>query len=332
MKKRGFKPLIALLCSFVFLTSCEKKDKDEEANRAQRANIVETGEIAAVNSKSFVLQRFGRYWFDMRVIGILEHGTIVNAGDSIIQLDPTDVTRVIIDWEGSLETQLANLEKLRVDQENAIFSMEANIKNELASFDLKKIELTSSRFESERTRKIKELEFKQAEIRLAKEQRRLGLTKIIHENDMIIQKIRVRQMQNQIDDAYKILPELTIRTPISGVFQIAYSAMTGSLLKVGDEVYMETNMANVPDLEWMKVNTYINENDFLKIKVGQKVAVRLDAMSNVVFDGEISYIGKLCHVKNAKSKQKVFDVEVKMLKSDPRLKPGMTVSCEYLQN
>jgi hypothetical protein len=55
-------------------------------------------------------------------------------------------------------------------------------------------------------------------------------------------------------------------------------------------------------------------------------------MPKLKFMGEISYIGKLCHLKNEKSKQKVFDVEVRILKSDARLKPGMTVSCEYLQN
>ena len=89
-------------------------------------------------------------------------------------------------------------------------------------------------------------------------------------------------------------------------------------------------MGNVPDLTWMKVNSAIGERDFLKIHKGQKVIVRLDALPKISFDGEVTYIGRLCHLKDEKSKQKVFDVEVKMLKSDERLKPGMTVSCEYI--
>jgi multidrug resistance efflux pump len=149
-----------------------------------------------------------------------------------------------------------------------------------------------------------------------------------------IQEIRVRQKKTEIEDAYRILPQLTIRAPVAGVFQIAHNWRTGTLVKVGDNIYTGNNMANVPELAHMKVNTCINENDFLKIRPGQKVAVRLDALSNVVFDGEVSYIGKLCHLRdnNKKSRQKVFDVEVRMLKSDSRLKPGMTVSCEYLNN
>jgi hypothetical protein len=91
-------------------------------------------------------------------------------------------------------------------------------------------------------------------------------------------------------------------------------------------------MGNVPELKWMKVTTFINENDFLKLQVGQKVNVRLDALPELMFKGEIAYIGRLCRLREQNSKQKGFDVEVKILEPDERLKPGMTVSCEFLSN
>ena len=331
-KNEIIKPfLLSLIILFAF--SCGNEEKVEDKKVVSGRNIVETGELAAVNSLSFVLTRYGQYWYQMRVIGILEHGSIVNAGDSIIQLDPTEVKKFIIERESNLETEMANMEKLRVDHDNRTNDLLSNIKNEKAGYDLKKVELESSRFETERLRKIKELEFEQVKIALAKAEKRLELSKIIIRNEIIIQEIRVRQIKNEIDNAYSILPKLTLRSPIAGVFQIAHNWQTGTLVKVGDNIYTGNNMANVPELEWMKVNTYINENDFLKIKVGQKVEVRLDALSGVVFDGQVSYIGKLCYLRdyNSKSRQKVFDVEVQMLKSDPRLKPGMTVSCEYLE-
>lgn len=303
---------------------------DKKGKLPGGTTIVETGELAAVNSKAFVAQRYGRYWFNMKIVGILDHGTIVNPGDSIMQLDPTDVKKFIVDKESELETQMANLEKLIVDQANNINTIESNIKSETATFDLRKIEYESSRFESERYRRIKELEFEQAKITFAKERRKLELTKIINECDLKIQEVQVERIKREVEDAYNILPAFTIRTPIGGVFQIAKSRRTNNLLKVGDDVYPGNNMANVPELKHMKVNTYINENDFLKIKAGQKVAVRLDAMPKVVFDGEVTYVGKLCHPREPNSRQKVFDVEVKISESDERLKPGMTVSCEFL--
>ena len=332
MRKYTF--VICLFFSALFFNfSCSKgtgSGSGDAAKSSRGTTIIETGELAAVYSKSFPLPRYGRQWYEMRVIGILEHGAIVHAGDSIIQLDPTEVQRFIINRETDLETQLAALEKLYVDQENKTNDLKARIKNETSSFELKKIELEASSFESELFRKIKQLEFQQATINLAKEKKKLELAEIIDRNDLKIQQIRVSQIQADLKNAYDILPALTIRTPISGVFQIDVNWRTGNLVKVGDNVYPGNNMANVPDLTYMKVNTFINETDFLKIRLGQKVAVRLDASPKIVFDGEIAYIGKLCRQKDPKSKQKVFDVEVNMLKIDEQLKPGMTVSCEYL--
>lgn len=316
-----------ILCQLSCVVSKEEKDRPIRAN-----SIVETGEIAAVNSKAFTLPRYGRNFYEMKVIGILEHGTILNEGDSILQLDPTEVKKFIVDRETNLEGQVASFEMLKVNQENSMNEQESRMKNEIAAFNLKKIQLEASRFEPDRIKRIKELEFKQAEIMLEKEKKKLELNRLIGEYDYIIQEIRVNQIKTDIENAYDILPELTIRTPIAGVFQIAQNRMTRNLLKVGDQLYPGAKMASVPELKWMKIITQINETDFLKIKIGQKVAVRLDAMPSVVFDGEISYIGRLCYLKDNKSKQKIFDVEVKILKVDERLKPGMTVSCEYLQN
>ena len=333
MKKVSIHKLFFLSLIVFSFFSCKNEDENKANERRHNKRIVETGELAAVNSRAFVLERHGRRWGEMRIIGILEHGTILQPGDSIIQLDPTDIQKSVLDWESNLETQLANLEKLRVDQDIRRNDLISNIKNEEASFELKKLELEASRFESERAIKIKDLEFEQGRIRLAKEKRKLELNDIIAACDMRIQQILVQQLENQINNAKEILPRLTIRTPIAGVFQIGNNwRAQGALIKVGDNIYSGTTLANVPDLTWMKVNTHINEIDFLDINIGQKVRVRLDALPEFSFEGEVSYIGKLCYLKDnsGKSRQKVFDVEIRIIESDERLKPGMTVSCEYL--
>jgi len=331
MKNKVIFGLIVIFSFLLIFSSCHKKDKAEanEKTNARGKTVMETGDLDAVNSKSFVLPRLG-YWNEMRVVGLLDHGSIVHPGDSVIQLDPTDVKKYIIDRETELETQLATLEKLRVDQDNMINDLVSNYKTEQATYNLSKIALEASRFESERIKKIKELEFEQEKISLAREEKKIGLNKIVNANDLKIQEIRVNQIKNQIKNGYEILKKLTIRTPYGGVFQISRNYRTRSLIKIGDNIYAGNTIAKVPELARMKVITFVNENNFLKIYNGQKVAVRLDALPNVSFDGEITYIGKLCYLKEEKSRQKVLDVEVTILNPDQRLKPGMTVSCEYL--
>ncbi len=324
---------VAKLLLISLLVACEEGifDSDKVIDVEQRT-IVETGELSAVRTKAFVMPRFGRFG-SFRIIGLAEHGKVIQTGDSVIQLDPADVTKYIVDRETALESQLASLEKMLVNQENRDSQAESTIKSELATYELRKLTYEAAQFESERTKRIKELEFQQATIQLNLAKRRLELNAIINENDLKIQQIRVEQIKKDIQDAYDIIPQLTIRSTIPGIFQITRNHRTGQLLKIGDEVWRGNTMASVPDLSWMKVETQINENDFLRIKEGDTVLVRLDALPEVAFEGRIADIGLFCHPKDYnKPRQKVFDVEVRLLVSDERLKPGMTVSCEFLPN
>ncbi len=333
MKRSRLNSLFLAFLAITLLFSCKKSSEPEGGRKTSDGSvIVETGELAAVNSRSVVINRYGRQWYQMKIIGLLDHGEIVKKGDSIAQLDPADINKYILESESNLETQLAALEKLYVEQDNKKQERESRIKNETATFDLKKIELEASRFESERLREIKQLEYEQAVINLEKEKRIYELNKTINSSELIIQEIRVEQIKKEIENAKKLIPLLTLRAPVSGVFQIATNSQNSNrnIYKIGDNIYAGNSLAIVPELEFMKVNTQVNETDFLKISLNQKVAVRLDAMPKIVFNGEVIYIGKLCRLKDQKSRQKVFDVEVKILKSDERLKPGMTVSCEFL--
>lgn len=333
MKKTILTILPITLVALILLHSCDGILNFDKADRTtDGTTIIETGELAAINSVSFVIPRFGRRWGEMKIIGLLNHGSIVNKGDSVAQLDPADINKYILDRESALETQLAALEKLYIEQENRRQENESRIKNELASFDLKKIEQEATRFESDRAQQIKKLEFEQATINLEKEKRVLELSEKINEKNLRIQEIRVEQIKNDIEESKALIPLLTLRTPVSGVFQIETQRRGGSrnIYKIGDNIYAGNNLANVPELEFMKVYTQVNETDFLKISLDQKVAVRLDALPKVVFDGKVTYIGKLSRAKERNSRQKVFDLEVEILKPDERLKPGMTVSCEFL--
>lgn len=335
MIMRKLNLLVVLIIFFIaaLFCACIEKTNTKKPNLAIQdgKRIIETGELAAIDSRSLVMPRFGRNWYFMKIIGIVKHGTEVNAGDSVIQLDPTEIKKYIIDRESQLETQKAVIEKLQVDQQNKKQDLESRLKNEIASFQLKKLELEASQFETPKNRKIKTLEFEQAKISLKKIKNQINLYQSIKKNTLLSEQIRLEQLQNEIKNSYEILPTLTIRSPISGIFQLAENRRTKEMVKIGDEIYQGNNMGNVPDLVWMKVNTTVNEIDYFKLKEGQHVIVRLDAMPKETFTGEVSYLGKLCKLKNENSRQKVFDVEVKLLKPDTRLRPGMTVSCEFIE-
>ena len=324
----------ALLIALLTLAACKGGlHGGADASETATGALVETGELAAVTSKTFVMQRLGQRWYDAKISWMAEHGQAIHAGDTIIKLDPVEITRYITDRETQLETQQATLEKMLVSQSNARSQNESAIRSEEASYALSKLSMESVRFESERQQRIRQLQFRQATINLQRARRNRELNTIINENDLKIQRIRVSLIEKDIQRTYELLPQLTYISPIDGIFQIERKRRwQPEVLTIGDEVDDGQAIARVPDLTWMKVNTSIHENDFLKVHVGQPVTVRLDALPGTDFPGEIASIGRLCHAKdgsNTSKHVKVFGVEVRLLVSDERLKPGMTVSCEF---
>jgi hypothetical protein len=312
------------------MSSCRKSARDEYTVMSGhfRQTVTETGELVAVNASYISMPRINYiYGYNFKIIGLAEHGKNVNKGDSVVKVDPSSIYKYIIEKQESLENEHAAATKQGVQMENNRQDLSAQLKNEQAAFDLKKLEVERFRFESETKRKVKELEFRQAEIRLNKVKRSLSVQPALDSLDKRIQAIRVIQRKSELAAAEETLKQMLIRSPGEGIFQVDLNRRTGQTLRVGDEIYLGAMIASIPDIRKMKVMTIINESDINKVRTGNKVIVRLDALPSVPFNGVISELSKICTEQN---NEKVFKVQVKISESDIRLKPGMTVSCEFI--
>jgi len=93
----------------------------------------------------------------------------------------------------------------------------------------------------------------------------------------------------------------------------------------------------LPDVSSMLVDTEVGEIDLAKVRVGETAAVMLDAYPGVQFKGEVVTVANLAKrkVNRTSGKQtgaKVFDVTVRVVANDPRLKPGLSATVEILCN
>ncbi|HYW95948.1 MAG TPA: efflux RND transporter periplasmic adaptor subunit [Bacteroidales bacterium] len=291
-------------------------------------SVTESGELEARNAAAIILPRINyRYGYNFKIIGLRDHGSIVHAGDSVVGLDPSSVYKFIISREESLEKERAKAEKQKVQSENALRELEVQLKNETAVWELKKLELERLQFESEMKKKVKELEFRQATIRLEKIKRNLQLKPVIENFDKIINRMAIKQREEDIQGAKETLDKLVLYSPGNGLFQVGVNRRTNQNYKLGDEVWMGSMVASIPDISVMKVKSYVSETDVSKVDAGMKVIVRLDALPNVSFRGVVSRISKIC---TEEENEKIFATEIDILDTDQRLKPGMSVSCEYV--
>lgn len=344
MKKRQFiysKNISSGLMAAIFFAisvSCRKGSPDDITvmSGTFRQSITETGELQAVNASFIFMPKINYiYGYNFKIVGIAEHGKTVHKGDSIVKLDPSSIHKYIIEKQEALENELASANKQKVQIENNMQDLKAQLKNEQAAYDLKKLEVDRFSFESETKRKVKELEFQQSDIKLNKVKRSLALKPFLDSLDQRIQQIRVIQKENELLQAREALTKMLIYSPLDGIFEAETNWRTGQTIRVGDEVYLGNMIASIPDLTKMKVKTSVHETEIKKVKNGMKVIVRLDALPSVPFHGVITEIGKTCADKREYweqdlAEEKVFKIDVLISESDLRLKPGMTVSCEFI--
>ena len=320
---------LTIFLFILLLSGCMGDISEDSAgmNGNFRETVIETGELEAITASFIIMPQIKwEYGYRFQIIGLAEHGSMVKKGDSIAALDPSSIYRYIIQKEEELENEKAAANKKKVEMENNLQELQAQLRSELAMHDLKKLELEKIRFESELKQKITELELQQATTKLDNVKRKLDSETRQEEIDLEIHRIKIMQREAQIREAYATLEKLILYSPNDGVFQVAQNRRTRQNIRLGDDMYFGGQIASIPNLTRMKALSLVNETDISKIRTGMKVIVRLDALPAVEFNGIVTFISKTCTERDGK---KVFLTEIEILESDIRLKPGMTVSCEY---
>jgi multidrug efflux pump subunit AcrA (membrane-fusion protein) len=297
-----------------------------------RQSFTETGELEAISSVAILMPRIRwEYGYEFKIVELAETGKLVKAGDTVIKIDPSSIEKIIITTQEKLEGERAASKKLEVQMDNNIQELKAQLRTEQAMFDLKKLELERSKFDTEKNRKIKDLDFKQATIRMDKINRQLAQKPVMDNYDFRIQKIKEKQVETELAGAKEVLGQMYVTCPIDGMFQAGNSQnyYPPRSLKVGDRAWTGMMIAKIPDITHMKVRTFVNEADITKVRIGLPVVVRLDALPEFAFKGKITELSRIC---TPRDKEMIFKVVVEIQESDLRLKPGMTVSCEYVCN
>ncbi|MBN2863497.1 MAG: efflux RND transporter periplasmic adaptor subunit [Bacteroidales bacterium] len=328
--RKRFICTILLTVACLAFTACNRRQESAYTvmKGPFRQSVIETGELEAVNAYTVSMPRINYvYGSRFKIIGLTGYGEKVRKGEPVVVLDPASVEKYIIEKSELLENELASASKLKAQLTNNLQDLRAQLRNEQAAYDIKKLQYESSAFESEGVRKVIELEFRQSEIRLNKIRRNLELRPRLDSLDYRIQQIKVVQKEDDLKAARETLERLTVLSPLDGIFVLEENRSTGQQVKLGDEMYIGYPIARIPDIRTMKANSMVLENDISKIKPGLNVIVRLDALPSVPFPGKISRVNKVCIEQD---ERKVFLTEVILSGSDVRLKPGMTVSCEYI--
>lgn len=327
--------LIIGLFYLIALSACQKGvyDRTRVQRGHFRATLTETGELQALRSKVIIAPNYNWNYGRPQIVALAKEGTFVKEGDWVGQIDTTGVVSYLTSQKNALAVEQANLKTLFVQQETAQKILEATLREQEAALRQARIDTQRVRFEAPSQQEITRLRLKIAEIAYEKAVKNFEHTKVVQEQDILIQRDKIRQIESEIADAYQTLEDYKLVAPGNGM--VVYKEQRGrgpsrEKIKVGDEIRRGSPLIGLPDLSKMKAISTVNEADIGKIYMDQKVIVRLDAFPDMEFPGKIIYIGKICRDKDDESKVKVFDIEILLEKATSICRPGMTVSCDII--
>lgn len=328
------KSLFIALLGLIFY-SCGKKEETQiplgtVSKGTFHIDMYEEGEVEAINSTTLFSPTINWRYGNLKITQMVKDGEEVQAGDTLIIFDPSEVQKGIVEAEGRLEISLAELEKMKAQHESDLEEMNSDLEVTNISQEISKIRFESAVYESEVKKREIKLNLEKSQIALDKAKEQIENRKKIQQEELKQKNLSIQQDRSRLKDAYETLDKLFVITPAPGIAIINHNWNSGNKFQVGDQCWSGQPIIQLPDLSALKATVKINEVDIAKIVTGIKVEIRPDAFSEQVFTGSVSSVANLAVNKDNSNKIKVFPVEILINETDKNMLPGLTVSCRLL--
>ena len=286
-----------------------------------------SGQLEAENSENIVLPAVlssqNVRIYEIKITDLIEEGTVVDSGQYIATLDHKVIEEVLTAARLDLETAAATIEDAKLDSNLSLSNYRDVIVNSRSDVEERKIVLAESVYESPSVIKKAEMDLSKSERKLDQDIKGLAMRQRQLNSQMERRNIDFRLKQQRVDDLLKLYDALIIKAPKPGMViyakdRFGIKIQIGSILTPWSPI-----IATLPDMTKMISETFVNEIDIAKIKVGQKVTLSIDAFPDKELKGEVISVANIGQPM-PKSDSKVFEVNIRIYGSDPFLKPAMT--------
>ncbi|MCX6222691.1 MAG: HlyD family efflux transporter periplasmic adaptor subunit [Bacteroidia bacterium] len=286
-----------------------------------------SGQLESENSENIllpsVLSTQNVRVYEIKITDLIEEGSVVDSGQYIATLDHKVIEEVLTQARLDLEAALVVIEDAKLDSNLNLSNYRDLITNSQSDVEERKIVLAESVYESPSVIKKAEMDLSKAERKLEQDIKGLAMRQRQLNSQMERRNIDFRLKEKRVEDLLKLYDALIIKAPKPGMVIYARDRF-GIKIQIGSVLTpWSPIIATLPDMTKMISETYINEIDIAKIKVGQKVTLSIDAFPDKVLNGEVISVANIGQPM-PKSDSKVFLVNIRVFGSDPDLKPAMT--------
>ena len=329
----GF-PIIVIAGYFLFRKSPDALPKGDLLVKVMEAplaiSIHAPGELQARRSQKIkgpdALRTVGIY--QLTISSLVPEGTVVQQGQFIASLDPTELDGKIKESQTEIEKIVTQLDQAKIDTAIEMRGLRDELINVRFSLEEKHLTLELSKYESQAVRQQAQLDLERTQRELDQLESKLKLTK-----DKSIAKIgeinaSYRQQEFKLNRLLELQGGMTVTAPKSGM--VIYVRDWNGKRGPGSQVSAwDPTIAELPDLSEMITKAYINEVDISQVMPGQTARITLDAFPGKEFSGMVvskANVGE--QVRNFDTK--VFEVIVLLNSIDSLLRPAMTTGLDIL--
>jgi HlyD family secretion protein len=221
------------------------------------------------------------------------------------------------------------------------------IDDEMDSMNLMQSEYNVQRakLEASKAEILSEIEGAKDRIDVGVSEGELGQVKTTIKSRKVSHSADIERLDQKKDKAVRdtnlaksYLSKMVMRAPNDGIVNIMPNFRAGGSFgqspppfKEGDRVWTGAAIAEIPDLSEMRLELKLEEVDRGRLKLGQTVRVRVDAVPEKEFTAEMDWISPIATlVFRSFPPEKLFPARATLKHVDPRLRPGMSASGEII--
>lgn len=287
-----------------------------------RKMLVLDGELRAVRSRTI----FSTTSEEVKITYLPPEGSVVKAGERVVELDNTGILSRIKDTEEKIVAADNDIVKTRSQHESALRDMEVVLSTLWLAYEQAKLDVkVPSSVVPRRKYQENQLAFEKAKTEYENQLAKIEQKKKEQAAELQVKVIEKDKLGVQLSQIKANLASMTLTAPADGMVIYGDHWMERRKIQVGDMVWGGFPLVRLPDLKDMEVLAQVNEVDGPRLSVGQRAVIRLDSYPDTQITGSVKEIAQTAIKASWMAKAKIFRVVIALDKTaEETMKPGMS--------
>ena len=265
---------------------------------------------------------------DLRIVRLSPEGTVVKAGDVVVEFDKTKTEQDLAQFRSALKSAEAEIGQAKAqarlaEEENKTAVLKARYDVEGAKLEASKQEIVSR------------IEGEEAKLKLADTEQKLREAEAKQKSDEALNKATIeskeqacKKAQYDVSRAESALSQMTQLAPSAGTISLLQHWGGSGMVsyRPGDRAWPGAAIAELPDATTLRISARVDETERGRLALNQPITVQLNAIPDRQFTGHIQQISAIASADFTSGWPfaRNFTLDIGVDQTDPRFKPVIT--------